>query len=200
MPAPSDFIVTGTYYGVFAQDKWKINNRLTASIGLRWDAEVLPIEEKNNPRFASANDYPKDMNNFAPRLGLTWTLDEEGKSVLRGGWGKFYQKTPFAFLTAVVSSGVFSDSFTVQFPANNIDPGPSRGNLPTDPFLVNGPVVNRALLNQRFPAGTLQKNTGTVRLRQPESDRAVHAAGAASATSGSSARRWRRAWTTFATI
>ena len=108
------------------------------------------------------------MNNFAPRLGLTWALNDEGTSVIRGGYGLFYQKTPFTFLTGVVSSGVFSDSFTVSFPANNIDPGPSQGNLPTDPFLVNGPVVNRTLLNQRFPSGTRQKNTGTVQFDNPD--------------------------------
>jgi hypothetical protein len=168
VPAPSDYIVTGTYYGFFAQDKWKINNRLTASLGVRWDAEVLPIDEKDNPRFASADDYPRDLNNFAPRLGLTWSLDDDGKSVVRGGWGKFYQKTPFTFLTGVVASGVFSDSFTVSFPANNVDPGPSQGRMPTEPFLVNGPVVNRTLLNQRFPAGTLQKNQGTVQFDNPD--------------------------------
>jgi hypothetical protein len=167
VPAPSDFIVSGTYYGVFVQDKWKVNNHLTASLGLRWDAEVVPIEEKDNPSFASPDDYPKDMNNFAPRFGLTWALDEASTSVIRGGWGKFYQKTPFTFLTGVVSSGVYADSFTVSFPANNIDPGPSLGQLPTNPYLVNGPVVNRALLNQQYPAGTLQKNTGTVRFDSP---------------------------------
>ena len=167
MPAPSDYIVTGTYYGVFVQDKWKINNRLTASVGVRWDAEILPIEEKDNPKFSSPDDYPRDLNNFAPRLGLTWSLDDEGRSVVRGGWGQFYQKTPFAFLTGVVSAGVYSDSFTVNFPANNVDAGPSAGRLPTDPFLVNGPVVNRALLNSMFPAGTLQKNTGTVDFDNP---------------------------------
>ncbi len=167
VPTPSDFKVTGTYVGFFAQDKWKVNNRLTASVGVRWDAEILPIKQKNNPRFASEDAYPKDLNNFAPRLGATWALNDEGTSVIRGGWGMFYQKTPFAFLTAVVSSGVFSDSFTVSFPANNIDAGPSQGRLPTDPFLVNGPVVNRALLNSMFPSGTLQKNTGTVQFDNP---------------------------------
>jgi hypothetical protein len=167
VPTPSDYIVTGTYYGVFMQDKWKINNRLTASLGVRWDAEILPIEEKDNPKFASPDDYPRDLNNFAPRIGLTWSLDEAATSVLRGGWGQFYQKTPFAFLTGVVSSGVYSDSFTVNFPTNNVDPGPSAGRLPTDPFLVNGPVVNRALLNSMFPAGTRQKNTGQVDFDNP---------------------------------
>lgn len=168
VPGPSDFIVTGTYMGVFAQDKWKINNRLTASIGVRWDTERLPLKERNNPRFASEDDYPTDMNNFAPRLGATWALNDEGTAAIRGGWGLFYQKTPFTFLTGVVSNGVFADSFTVQFPANNIDAGPSQGRLPTEPFLVNGPVVNRALLNSMFPPGTQRKNTGTVQFDNPD--------------------------------
>jgi hypothetical protein len=167
VPSPSDFKVTGTFMGVFAQDKWKVNDRLTASVGLRWDVERLPVPEKDNPKFASVDDYPLDLNNISPRLGATWALDSESKSVIRGGWGMFYQKTPFTFMTGVVSSGVFSDSFTVNFPANNIDPGPSLGNRPTDPFLVNGPVVNRALLNAMFPVGTLQKNTGTVQFDNP---------------------------------
>lgn len=168
VPAPSDYFVRGTYYGVFAQDKWKINNRLTANLGVRWDAEIVPITEADNPKFASPDDYPKDLNNIAPRFGLTLALDDAGSSVIRGGWGKFYQKTPFAFLTGVVSSGVFSDSFTVSFPANNIDSGPSLGQFPTNEFLVNGPVVNRALLDQRYPAGTKQKNSGTVRFDSPD--------------------------------
>jgi Carboxypeptidase regulatory-like domain/TonB dependent receptor-like, beta-barrel/TonB-dependent Receptor Plug Domain len=167
VPGVSDFVVKGTFVGVFAQDKWKINNRLTASVGLRWDLEVLPIKEKDNPRFASEDAYPVDKNNFAPRLGATWALDDAGTSVIRGGWGMFYQKTPFTFLTGVVSSGVFSDSFTVSFPANNVDAGPSAGRLPTDPFLVNGPVVNRTLLASMFPPGTQQKNAGVVRFDNP---------------------------------
>jgi hypothetical protein len=40
-----------------------------------------------------------------------------------------------------------------------VDAGPRNGQLPTDPFLVGGPVVNRALLDQMLPAGT-QSNTG----------------------------------------
>jgi outer membrane receptor protein involved in Fe transport len=168
VPSPSDFIVNGSYYGVFAQDKWRPNHRLTVSAGLRWDLERLPITENDNPNFSDPGDYPLDTNNFQPRLGATWALDDEGRSVIRGGWGLFYQKTPFTFVTNVVSAGVYSDSFTVLFPANNIDPGPSAGRLPTDPFLVNGPVVNRTLLNQQYPAGTRQKNNGNVNFDHPD--------------------------------
>src|SRR5262249_3619654 len=129
---------------------------------------LIPIPERNNPRFANEDAYPVDKNNVSPRLGLTYALDDAGKSVVRGGWGLFYQKTPFTFVTGIVSAGVFSDSFTVNFPANNVDPGPSAGRLPTDPFLVNGPVVNRALLQAQFPAGVTQKNIGTVNFDNPD--------------------------------
>src|SRR5204863_2815631 len=57
---------------------------------------------------------------------------------------------------------------TVTFPANGVDPGPSSGRLPTDPFLVNGPVVNHTLLNALFPSTATQKNTGTVNFDDPD--------------------------------
>ena len=178
VPGASDFVVPGTFFGLFAQDKWKLNNRVTASIGLRYDLEVMPLEEKDNPKFSSVDAYPVDKNNVSPRIGLTVGLDDAGTSVVRGGWGLFYQKTPFTFVTGVVSAGVFSDSFTAQLcgpatapicpSATQVDPGPSAGRLPTSPFLINGPVVNRALLNSLFPPGTLAKNTGTVQFDNPD--------------------------------
>jgi hypothetical protein len=168
VPAPSDYIVKGSTVGVFAQDKWKVNSRLTASLGVRYDLEIVPLQERDNYLFSDQSKYPVDENNISPRLGATWVLDEAGTSVIRGGWGKYYQKTPWSIYTDFVASGVFSDSFTVNFPANNVDPGPSAGRLPTDPFLVNGPVVNRTLLNDRFPAGSRQKNSGDVFLDNPD--------------------------------
>ena len=42
------------------------------------------------------------------------------------------------------------------------------GRLPTSPFLVNGPFLNTALLNQLFPPGTLMRNLGVVRFDSPD--------------------------------
>jgi len=56
----------------------------------------------------------------------------------------------------------------VNFPVSTADPGPSQGRLPTDAMLVNGPVVNRDLLNQRYPPGTRTRNTATVQFDSPE--------------------------------
>jgi hypothetical protein len=178
VPGVSDFYVKGKEIGVFAQDKWKINRRLTASLGMRYDVEMVPIDQTGNYLFSDASQYPIDKNNVSPRVGATWTVDEAGTAVVRGGWGLYFQKTAYSNFSDIVSAGAFTDSALVNFcgPANapicpsatSVDPGPSAGRLPTSPFLVNGPVVNRALLNAMFPAGTTQPNAGTVNFDNPD--------------------------------
>lgn len=169
VPGPVDFQMKGHFIGMFVQDRWKLTNRLTLNLGTRYDLEILPTPNRDNPMFAGDPDgYPMDLNNVSPRLGFAWSLDDEGKSAVRGGAGVFYQRTSYTFLTNMFSNGRFSESFVAQFPTNNIDPGPRQGVLPTDPFLVNGPTVNRALLNAQFPAGTRIRNGGTVRFDNPD--------------------------------
>jgi hypothetical protein len=168
VPGVSDYFVKGNEIGVFAQDKWKVNSHFTASIGLRWDVEDVQMDNTGNYLFSDPSKSPVDKNNFSPRIGGTWALDDTGTAVVRGGYGLYFQKTAYSNFTPIVSSGVTSNSFTVTFPTNNIDAGPSQGRLPTDPFLVGGPTVNRALLNQQFPAGSTTKNTGTVRFDNPD--------------------------------
>ena len=67
------------YYAGFLQDKWKLNSQLTLSLGLRYDLEVIPIRETDNPLFANPDDYPVDKNNFQPRLGFAYGMDEGKK-------------------------------------------------------------------------------------------------------------------------
>jgi hypothetical protein len=168
VPGVSDFFVKGTEVGVFVQDKWKVNSHLTLSLGLRYDVEIVKMDNTGNFLFSPGQDSPVDTNNVSPRVGGTWMLDDSGTAVIRGGYGLYYQKTSYSNFTPIVSAGVTSSSFTVTFPTNNVDPGPSQGQLPTNEWLVNGPVVNRALLEQRYPAGTTTKNTGNVRFDNPD--------------------------------
>ena len=167
VPIESIFLDKNSYAAAYVQDKWQMTSRLTVSAGLRYEIEIIPVNERFNPRFARSNDYPIDKNNVAPRTGFAYMLDADGKSVVRGGWGVFFQRTLFSTTSPYSLSGVYSDSFTATFPANNRDPGPSAGRLPTDPMLLSFPNVNRALLDQMFPIGTLQKNVGTVRQDDP---------------------------------
>jgi Carboxypeptidase regulatory-like domain/TonB dependent receptor-like, beta-barrel len=143
------------YFAGFAQDKWRVSPRFTVSLGVRYDLESMPIPNNDDPLITKS---PVDKNNIAPRLGLTYDLDG-GKSVVRGGYGRFYERAHLE-LIAGLWNPLFNTSSAQTFPLSGPDLGPRNGRLPTDPFLVNGPVINTALLNQMFPAGVPVQSTG----------------------------------------
>ena len=151
---------------LFAQDKWSIGD-LTLNLGLRYDIEATPMQNDFNPYFAKG-DYPVDKNNLSPRIGVAWRPDGSSKSLVRGGWGLFYDKITLITTTPFVNQAIFSDSFVAAFPTDRADAGPSSGQFPTDPMLVSGPVLNRAAVNAIFPPGSLGRNTGVVYIDNPD--------------------------------
>jgi len=166
VPAASDIVMPTDVGVLFVQDKWHRGD-LTLNLGVRYDIEITPITNDFNPMF-SGGSHAVDKNNIAPRLGFAWKPAGSTSSLIRGGYGIFYDKVTLQTTTPFVSTGVYSSSFTAQFPQNGADPGPSRGLFPTDPLLVNGPVVNRALINALFPAGTMGRNTGLTYIDNPD--------------------------------
>ena len=129
----SDQIVTrAQYLAFFAQDDWRVTDRLTLNYGLRYDLE-LPRREVNNKMnsfdatainpvsgtpgvvtFAGVNGVPErafatDLNNIGPRVGFAYQIGPSGRTVLRGGTGVFYGQTVSATIGDTASLG-FSTS------------------------------------------------------------------------------------------
>ena len=167
VPGPSDTTITSRTVELYAQDKWQMGARTTVNAGVRYDLEIIPMDETENPLFRPGQKYPIDRNNLAPRVGFVRQLDAAGKSLVRAGYGLFYNRTLLGTIQDAVALPKFSSSFVALFPNDTVDPGPGRGQFPTDPFLVKGPYINHELLNQRFPPGTRQRNTGAVVFDSP---------------------------------
>jgi Carboxypeptidase regulatory-like domain len=167
VPGASDIKVPTNVVVLFAQDKWHMGD-LTLNLGVRYDLEDAGQTGSAFDPLLAGQSPPVDKNNVSPRLGFTWTPKASTRSVVRGGYGMYYDKITLQTITPFVSQAVFSSSFVAQFPNSAADPGPSHGLLPTDPMLVNGPTVNRTLLNSLFPPGTLGRNTSTVFVDNPD--------------------------------
>ena len=122
----SRFYEKAHYVSGFAQDKWRLNNRLTLSLGLRYDLEVIPIPETDDPITGEGN-YPVDKNNIQPRVGFSYDLGGRGQRVIRGGYGRFYDKTHFELIGGLFTGTPFTSSFTRTFPLTGADPEPAPG-------------------------------------------------------------------------
>lgn len=98
-----------SYVSAFAQDSWRVNNRLTVNYGLRYDVEYLSKYE--------GLSYGSDRNNIGPRLALSYDVTGKGKTLLKVSNGLYYDRifqnpiTPTFFQAKTVLqqvSGVWS--------------------------------------------------------------------------------------------
>jgi hypothetical protein len=79
-----------TFYNFFGQDDWKATRKLKINYGLRYDLYDVPNGNPDSP-IAGDRDFKVDKNNFAPRLGLVYSLrDGNRPTVIRGSAGIYY--------------------------------------------------------------------------------------------------------------
>jgi len=121
-------------YGFYLQDTFRLTPRFTLNYGLRWDYFGVVAEKNNLFSNVTALDpvnqtftltrvgqpglsrlYEPDYKNFAPRASIAWDVTGRGRTVVRAGWGMFY------------------DAFSQDF---------FLGHLPYPPFFDPGPAYN----------------------------------------------------------
>jgi hypothetical protein len=161
-----NFSADNTQLGLYAQDDWSPTPRLTLNLGMRWDFEtnmmnydyVTPqpiIDAVNNFNdqfflpidtdryFTDGTERDKWYGAIQPRLGASFALDDEQRTVIFGGWGIFYDRTLF--------DQALEESFALQHPSYLIrfkpvgDPDPGR--FEWDPTYLEGREPLEELLN-----------------------------------------------------
>jgi Ca-activated chloride channel family protein len=96
-----------TNFSLFAQDNWRLSSRLSLNFGLRWDADFAPRVETANSGLPNAATQMRDnVRNFAPRVNVAFDPFNNGKTVLRGGAGLYYD----------LGNAAASESFANSFP------------------------------------------------------------------------------------
>ena len=166
-------------YGAYIQDDWRVNQKLTVNLGLRYDLFVPYVEQYNRQanfetstgKFIVASDsatingvkvgrylqtIPK--KDFAPRLGFAYDVFGKGKTVVRGGYGIFWNNP----LTGTSSSKAINPPFllsnaltTTYLPSYRLSAG-----IPAPPALDPNAApsgTTRSIFDPNFKDGYAQQ-------------------------------------------
>jgi hypothetical protein len=92
-------------FAFYVQDDWKITPRFTLNLGVRYDVDYGFVDNAHaaeNRAFRALQIIGSpwarkvvedDVNNFSPRVGFAWDFRGNGRSVLRGGYGIYYDQS-----------------------------------------------------------------------------------------------------------
>jgi hypothetical protein len=143
-------------FGIYGEDKYRVTSRLTLTAGLRWDP-YLPFTQQGNrincfvpgqqsqvyvnapkgliypgdPGCNSGGGVTTKFSIVEPRIGVAYSLDKEGKSAVRAGFGLYSMQFPF-FSFQGFSAPPFTRNYSVTFFAPLDNPWSAAGG--TNPF------------------------------------------------------------------
>ncbi len=144
----------------FLQDEWRPGTDLTVDLGVRYDRQGVaqPNVRNPDPQLLAAgidtSHIPIDGNDVAARVGFAWTPKGQDRTVVRGGYGMFYGRTPsIMFGTAHSNNGInvqtltFTGASQPTYP--NIFPSiPSGVVLPKPTIFTFDPNFRSPLVHQ----------------------------------------------------
>lgn len=142
----------GSSYGGFVNDTWRATQRLTLTLGARYEFNTPPHDRYNRANLYDASTrslapvgtgtmpragYTSDRNNFAPRIGLAYMPGSRGTTVLRAGYGFYYDQNPLAPGEGLYFNAPYYDFrlyvTSAQFPLFLQDPYPANYPFPSPP-------------------------------------------------------------------
>jgi len=115
-------------FALYAQDAWKVRQRLSVNYGIRYDYEGVPYTGNQDlsifdPSLTTGlavlgKDVSELYNNYwgavSPRVGFAYRLDNTGQTVLRGGYGLYYDSIylrELLYNTWLTNGGVFGPQY-----------------------------------------------------------------------------------------
>lgn len=134
--------------GMYVQDEWRVSGSVTINAGLRYDLQFL-------------ESITTDRNNVSPRVGVAWTPAENGRTIVRGSAGLFYDRIPLrALANALLSAGNTTDVTALrQF---LVSLSPAQTGAPVFPAILRAAVPSVTLPN----LATMDRNVQNAFSRQ----------------------------------
>jgi hypothetical protein len=155
-------------YNFFANDTWRVRPDLTLILGLRYEYNSPAVDAHNRANLYDPasqmlvpvgtdamprGGYLPDRNNFAPRVGFAWTPGRLPHTVVRAGYGIYYDQSSLAPGEGLYFSPPYFN-FNVYY------------SLPTAPLLLDNPFPSSFPLPTPPSALAFQRNLGTPYIQQ----------------------------------
>ncbi len=149
-----NFVVpqTNPNFGIYAQDEWKVNPRLTLNAGVRYDLQWLKA-------------ITLDTRNVSPRIGFAYAPFKSQSTIVRGSFGLFYDRVPLRAL----SNALESDGNGTAITANTLGSlalNYGQANAPVFPNIVTGYTALTLPATLRLSLSTMDPNMKNARAIQ----------------------------------
>jgi hypothetical protein len=144
--------------GLYFQDDYQVTRRLVLNYGLRYEVSTVPSNSEGafatfsferglyRPEIDTEEGiFRGDHNNFAPRLGFAWSATADGHTVVRGGYGLFYDALLLTHALGLNSNSLEDPLFLVSFAQRR--PG-NLGEVFSPPSLMESPAQRLLIYDQ----------------------------------------------------
>ncbi len=162
----NEFDDNWTYLAGYIQDDWKPTRNLTLNLGLRYEIQWGPYTNEFDtlPLRALAQagyntQRKNDYNNIGPRIGFAWDLKGDGKTVVRGGYGRYFDEIFSNITLYEYWSQVSSPTFFVSQSPSAFTP---------NQYAANRDAIRNSFIDPTFAGQQLRVTAPD--LQQPQMD------------------------------